>query len=925
MDEAFLDLQRSLDAFVQNQDIDELKISQFDPNSEPVMIMALSNDSLSDLNELRKIAENYVRNKLVQLNGIANVTLVGEEINEVVIETNPVKLEAFGLTPSSVATQINSYNQNVSGGTIEEQGTRYNIKGLSMIQDPKDLNNIIVGFVDEESNEQNAQTEQTQQVPVYLSDIATIKVQKKDPTSIVRLNGKKCLGLSIFKEPGYNTNHAVEELNTSFAEIEKALPGYQFTMIKNQGKYISSAINEVKESGLIGIILAVIILLVFLRKFSSTLVISIAIPISIIATFTLMYFKGLTLNIMTLGGLTLGAGMLVDNAIIVMENIYRHLEKGQSVIKSAIHGTAEVGGAIIASTLTTIVVFLPIVYMHGASGELFKDQAWTVAFSLFSSLIVAIFVIPVLVSKFFPNQKFIETDKKIEFSWYPALLKKLLLKRYWVIGAGIVLVAGSYLLLPLIGSEFMPQSKSDSFTIEIDLPQGTSLERTSETCDRIEQMISGSLHEYITTIYVESGSADNTNTGASVKQDNKASVFIRLNEKGYRNYNQVIGVLDGMLEQKENLSFSFLQDETSLQSLIGNNDAPVIIEIIGEDLDEISDLTSKAKELASQNKALFNVKSSFEDGAPEINVQIDRVRAGLWGLSTEQIVSQLDNRLQGISGGEFEQMGEMVDITIKQPKVTIPQLEQIEIKSGESSYRLADLATITQNQMPREIIRRNQSRIGKITAYINPDVAYDHVVKELNSQLATLSLPNNYKIRVTGDEEKRAESMSNLTFALLLSIILVYMVMASQFESLIHPFTILLTIPLALVGSILTFALLGNPFNIMAYIGMIMLVGIAVNDSIILVDAINQLRASGLSKLDAVLQAGRQRIRPIVMTSLTTILALIPMTFGFGESASLRSPMAWAVIGGLVTSTLLTLVVIPCVYWVLDREKQTVI
>lgn len=922
MDEAFLDLQKALESYMQNQDITELTISQYDPNASPVMIAAMVNDSVTDLNEVRKLAENYVRNKLVRLDGIADVVLVGEEIDEVVIETNPYKLNAFGLTPAGVASQIISYNQNVSGGSIEEQGTKYSIKGLSMIASPDDLNGIIVGFAEEQTTNDQTQSDVAEQIPVYLSDIATVSIKKKDASSIVRLNGKKCLGLSIYKEPGFNTTNAVTQLNSGFDELQKALPGYKFIMVKNQGKFISASINEVKESGLIGILLAILVLLFFLRRISTTLVISIAIPISIIATFTLMYFKGLTLNIMTLGGLTLGAGMLVDNAIIVMENIYRHLERGASVIQAAVKGTAEVGGAITASTLTTIVVFLPIVYMHGASGELFKDQAWTVAFSLLSSLVVAILVIPVLVTKIFPRQKASTSYKSIGFSWYPALLAKILNKRYWVIGGTVVLMVGTYMLLPFIGSEFMPQSKSDSFTIEITLPEGTSLTRTSETIQQIEEMIESGLPDYVSAVYSQIGTTGNSSIASLLTYENKASVFIRLTNIGYRHYDEVIAVLDNMLEKNEDLVFSFMQDETSLQSLIGNNEAPIVVEVIGEDIDQIMELTEQTKNIVAQNLALFNVKSSVENGAPEINVRIDRVRAGLWGVTVDQVVTQLQNSLQGLDVGEFDQLGEMISITIKQPNVSINQLENIEIKSGTKSYRLTDLASIEFNTMPKEILRRNQSRIGKVTAYMNDSKPFDHVVQELNSKLSFINLPANYKIKVTGEEEKRAESMANLTFALLLSIVLVYMVMASQFESLIHPFTILLTIPMALVGTILTFAFIGSPFNIMAYIGMIMLVGIAVNDSIILVDAINQLKAAGVNKREAILQAGQQRIRPIIMTSLTTVLALIPLTIGFGESASLRSPMAWAVIGGLVTSTLLTLVVIPCVYWVFDRNKQ---
>ncbi len=917
MDEAFLDLQKALESYAQNVDIDEINITQYDPNASPVMIVAMVNDSVSKLNDVRKVAENTVRNKLIRLEGIADVELVGEAIDEVVVETNPYKMDAFGITAAEIATQISNYNLNVSGGNIEEQGTRYNVKGVSMITTPEDLNTIIIGFVEKEME---GSTE-TKQVPVYLSDVVTIKVQNKEAETLVRYNGKRCLGLSIYKEPGYNTIKAVEQLNVNLAEIQKTLPGYEFIMVKNQGKFINAAIGEVKESGIYGIVLSIMVLMLFLRNTRTTMVISIAIPISIVATFTLMYFRGLTLNIMTLGGLALGAGMLVDNAIIVMENIYRHIEKGKSVLQAAITGTAEVGGAITASTITTVVVFLPIVYMHGASSELFKEQAFTVAFSLISSLVVAILVIPVLVSKFFPKHQKSNKSKTIGFSWYPKLLKSILDKRIILVLSALLILVATYLVWPMVGSEFMPKSSSDSFTVDISLPEGSSLEKTSSTMHKIEDMMLATLAPQIQSVYTQVGVSASSTSISSTIYENKARLFIRLTEQGFHQYNQVIELIDRLLSVNPDLLFTFVQDETSLQSLMGNSGAPIEVEVIGDDLTEIVNLTEEVKSIMALNTSLFNVESSIENGAPEVSVTIDRVRAGIWGVDVDAIVTQLQNRLEGTDAGEYTELGEQVDIVIRQPEVSLKELENLEIKSGQKSYRLSELATIEIQTMPREILRRNQNRIGKISAYLDQSKPFDHVVDELNSELSTISLPKNFSIKIGGEEEQRAESSSNLMFALLLSIILVYMVLASQFESLIHPFTILLTIPLALVGSIITFLALGTPFNIMAYIGMIMLVGIAVNDSIILVDAINQNKKAGMNKREAIVLAGHQRIRPIIMTSLTTILALLPLTFGFGESASLRSPMAWAVIGGLVSSTVLTLVIIPCIYLIFDRSK----
>ncbi len=932
MDEAFLDLQKTLTSFGQNAEIEEFNITQHDPNAVPVMIVGITHSSIRDMNELRKSAENYLRNELIRLDGIAEVKLSGQEESEVLIETNNYLLEAHNLTTSEITTRIQSFNRNVSGGSIVEMGRQYIIKGVSLLENLDDIGNIIVGYkspetpgIDQANLTNQQETEvNTDNVPIFLKDVATIKYQNKDPVNIVRINQERCIGLSIYKETKFNTVKAVKDLKEAFKDIQKALPGYEFTVIRDQGNFITSAINEVEQTGLIGILLAIIILYLFLRRIGTTFIISVAIPVSIIATFNLMYFNGLTINVMTLGGLALGAGMLVDNAIVVMENIFRNLESGMSVKDAAIKGTAEVGGAITASTITTIVVFLPIVYLHGASGELFKDQAWTVAFSLISSLFVAILVIPVLVHRFFKKPPAFTGKGSVKFKWYPAVLSKIIDRRWIIISVATLLVAASILLIPLVGSEFMPSTDIREFSLELELPAGTQLDRTATTVKTVEQMIRDVLGDDLDVIYSQIGPSPETGSGeqAIFEDENTASIKIILNKEGELSSNTIISSLGMVLNDIPDLEVRFLKDETALQEILGTSDAPIEIEIQGEDFQQIEQLTEEVVEVVKNMDQLYNVKTSIEEGFPEIEVVIDRLRAGMYNVDVNSISNQLTDQLMGKKAGELEDEGEMKDITIKLPDISLSQLHNTLIKSGAQTFHLSDLATIRTTVAPKEIHRRNQTRIGKIMAQYREDIAFDHLIHQLEENISQIELPPDYRIQLVGEELKRKESMSSLTFALLLSIILVYMVLASQFESLVHPFTILLTIPLAGVGAVLIFFILGLSLNIMAYIGIIMLAGIAVNDSIILVDVVNQRIREGMSRKEAIIEAGRVRIRPIVMTSITTILALLPLTFGFGESASLRSPMALAVIGGLVTSTLLTLVVIPCVYYVLDQLKE---
>jgi HAE1 family hydrophobic/amphiphilic exporter-1 len=921
MDEAFLDLQKALNDLAQNSDIEEVKITQHDPNTSPVMVIGLTHAEITDMNEIRKVAESYVRNELVRLEGVAEVELAGQEESEVIIETDLYRLEAQNLSLDEVSNRIQNFNRNVSGGRISELGMQYIVKGVGMLRDAGDFENLIVGYKPIRS-ETTGQTT-SEMAPIFLKDVASVRYGNKEPFNIVHINGERCVGLSIYKETKFNTVKSVEQIEEAMVQIEKALPGYKLTKVTNQGKFISSAINEVQDTALLGILLAVVILFLFLRRLGVTLIVSIAIPISVIATFNLMYFNHLTINIMTLGGLALGAGMLVDNAIVVMENIFRNHENGLSVSDSAIKGTAEVGGAITASTLTTIVVFLPIVYLHGASGELFKDQAWTVAFSLVSSLFVAIFLIPMLYHRIYKNKKTLSKTKSLKVGSYGRFLEKVIDAKWLVIIVSVLLLGASVLLVPYLGTEFMPKTESKEFTIEMKLQEGTELERTEGMVKNIENILTDFLGENLETIYSQAGPSSGISGDESsvFEGENTAQILVILKEESDISTESVIASIDQLTSNIQGLEVAFKQEQSSLSSILGTSEAPVVVEVRGEELDEIESVVNQVKEKMLGMEQLFNVQTSIENGAPEVEVKVDRLRAGMYNIDINSVVTQIQDQLEGKNAGQLERDGEMRDITLKVPEKSVNEINEIMITSGDQVFRLNEIADISMDVSPREIIRRNQNRIGKVTAQIEKGIALDKVAEEIRQASQTIDLQPNYRIQVTGEEEKRQESMNSLGFALMLSVVLVYMVLASQFESLIHPFTILLTIPLALVGTILTFFVMGKTLNIMAIIGIIMLVGIAVNNSIILVDRINQLISEGLDRKSAIVQAGQQRIRPIIMTSLTTILALFPLTLGFGESASLRSPMALAVIGGLVTSTLLTLIVIPCVYDVLDRFR----
>ena len=911
MDEAFLDLQKAMNVFAQNSEVDEISVSQLDPNARPVVVVFLSHPQISDLDQLRQTAETNIRNELIRLPGVAGVEILGGQKREIEVKTDAYTLEAYGLTQAQLASAISNSNQNMSGGSIVEMGISYTIRGIGELTSEDDLNALIVTYIT-----QTTAAGTTEKTPIYLREIADVNTVLSPPENIIRLNGQRGLALEIFKEAEANTTASSKSIHEQLAYMRAGLSGYELFVIQDQADFIQASIKEVEQTGLIGIFLAVLVLYIFLRRIGITAVISLAIPISVVATFSLMYFNGLSLNIMTLGGLALGAGMLVDNAIVVVENITRHLEEGLSLREAAVQGTGEVGGAITSATLTTIIVFLPIVYLHGVSGELFKDQAWTVAFSLLSSLFVAMAVIPMLCSRLLKTKEKAKPVKSIHFPAYGRFLSWILKRRRVVILFAVVLVAGAVLIVPQIGSEFIPHAEQGEMYISLELPEGTSLERTHGVVKNLEAVIGQKFGDQIDLIFSKVGPAGTVlDLSSALADDNNALIQLVFDQEGDFSTDGITAWLNNLLSELPDMDARLVQQQTALQTTLGTAKAPLIVEVKGKELEILALLAKNVQEQLNEIEELSNIETGFQEGRPEINIEIDRTVAAQFSLTASDISSQLKNLLSGQEIGEMEDSGEFININLMTPRVTLHDLEGVLIQSSTGArVRLDEVARLVRTTSPREIIRNNQIRVAEIQANITGKIPFNRIAEKVETSVRNISMPEDYSFSITGEEKLRKESFGNLKFALLLAIILVYMVMASQFESLLHPFIILLTIPLAGVGAVFLLWTLQMPFNIMSMIGIIILTGIAVNDSIILVDRINQNRRKGMDTPSAIIDAGQTRIRPILITSVTTILALLPLTFGIGEGASLRAPMALAVIGGLVTSTALTLVVIPAVY-----------
>ena len=939
MDEAFLDLQKGLAEFARREEVEEVSVSRHDPNGRPVVVAAFRHPEVDDLDALRRTAESIVRSELVRLPGVAAVEVVGARRLEVEVLTDAYTLEAYGLTLEQLAAAVRNANRNMSGGSIVEMGRRYLIRGVGEFSSAADLEGLVVTQISGEAAAPEAgqgpggPTEgagapatsgasEPRAKPVFLRDVAEVRQVLSEPRSIVRLDGRRCLGLEIYREARHNTIDASRAVHGQLEVLRRSLPGYEIEVIQDQSRFIAAAVSEVEETGLVGVLLAVAVLFVFLRRLGVTAVISLAIPISVVATFNLMYFGELSLNLMTLGGLALGAGMLVDNAIVVVENVFRHMERGESPARAAVLGAGEVGGAITSATLTTIVVFLPIVYLQGAAGELFREQAWTVAFSLLSSLFVALVVIPMLCSRLL-GRGGAPPAGRVPFPRYGALLGALLRRRVPVVLVAAALVAGTGAVLSRLGSEFMPHLDPGQLSLHLTLPEGTRLDRTEGAVRNVESSIAASLGPELVHLYSRVGrAAGSAGPGEPLAGENRAVIHVQLGEGSPVTAAALAEAL-GESPAGPDAQVRYLLRETALETSLGRPEAPVVVEIHGQSLGVLAGLAEEVEERLAGIEGLHGVESSLAPGRPEIEIVVDRAAAAAFHLGIDAIGSQLQSLLSGQEAGRLRQRGEAADIVIRRPRVTPEELGGLLLEApGGLRVRLDEVSRLRASLTPREILRRNQQRVVTVSARLDEGEPFDRVAGRVTEALGQVSAPPEYGFDLTGEEKLRQDSFRNLRFALILAVVLVYMVMAAQFESLLHPFVILLTIPLAGVGAVALLLALGMPLNVMSFIGVILLAGIAVNDSIVLVDRINRNRRSGQELEEAIVNAGRTRIRPILMTSLTTMLALLPLAAGAGEGAVLRAPMAVAVIGGLFSCTALTLAVVPCVYHLFARVDR---
>lgn len=987
MDIANLDVISKLDAVQLPLQAKKPVTLRFDPTLDPIMRYALyyseednttshinpdvaltslqdqnlnDEDAINRLKRLRIMADEQIKKNLESSDGVASVKISGGLEEEIQVNIDQQRLSYLNIPIERVTQILSAENVNLSGGRLEEGTQQYLVRTLNEFRDLDQIRNVVLM-----SNEGNA---------IYLKDVASVEQAYKEREAITRLNGQEAVEIAIYKEGDANTVAVAEALESRINGIRNNLPdNMKLEKVYDQSVFISSAVNEVRNAGIIGGLLAVLVLYFFLKNFWATVIISVSIPVSIIATFNLMYGNDITLNIMSLGGIALGIGMLVDNSIVVLENIARHRDMGKSTLQAAKDGASEVGTAVVASTLTTIAVFFPLVFVDGIAGQLFRDQALTVTFSLLASLAVAItlipmmsslgdrkkqyaplelkepktaagrffrvlrlfffYTIPTFVVRFFrflfrgagtilkyifmPFTFLFDKGYEVIEAVYIRLLKSSLHNKTAVLLAAAASLVGSYFIAQQIGIELIPQLAQGEFKVEFKLPPGTPIEQTDAALRSVQH--AAKERTAVRSTFAVAGTGNRMDANPDEGGENWGELNVML-VSGISTTEEA-STMDAMRSSLAKIPG--LQYKFSRPSLFSFK-TPVEVEISGYDLDNLKKVADQISRKMESNDRFADVKNTMETGNPEIQILFDRDRAAALGLQVNEVADRIVSNIRGDVATRYSWRDRKIDVLVRareQDRASIDQIKQIIVNPGaDRAIPLSAIATVQIANGPSEIQRVSQQRVAVVSANLNyGDLG--EAAMEVQHIIDETTMPTGIFAAVAGQNEEMGESFRSLLFALALAVFLVYLVMASQFESLLHPFIILFTIPLALVGAILALWITGSTVSVVVFIGVILLAGIVVNNAIVLIDLINKLRQRGMEKMEAIIEGGKSRLRPILMTTLTTTLGLLPLAIGFGDGAELRAPMGITVIGGLLVSTLLTLIVIPVMYSILDRKK----
>jgi HAE1 family hydrophobic/amphiphilic exporter-1 len=889
-------------------------IVAFDPQKMPILFMSVSGPMGPA--ELRELGRRQIKPALERIVGVASAETAGGLKRQIQVQIEPAKLQAQGLSVDTVISALTRENKQVPGGKLDEGGSEFSIRTLSEYTSVEQIANTVIGYREE--------------TPIYVKNVAQVQDTYEERTRVIRNNRKPGILLLVSKNSKANTVQVADRVIKSIPKIVSRLPeGVKIGVIFNQADFIKRSISNLSSTAVQAFLLAALVLLFFLHNIRASIIVALSIPISIVVTFAVLDLAEITLNMMSMAGLALAVGLLVDNSIVVLENIFRHFKGSGNLFKSADSGTREVGTAIIASTLTTISVFFPVLFVPGIAGVMFNDMALTICFSLFCALLVSLTLIPLLSSRFLkenteenhtlPQRISRSIDRRLEklLSLHGRTLSWCLDHRKTTLAVAFLVFAMSLATVPRLGMDFFPKMDEGHFEIQAERAPGTSLKSTEMTFRHIEDII----HETVPELKNQNSEIGVGEAfGAFAKGSYAGEIRVNLIDREQRDRSQreIESALRKRLDQIPGITYSITQGHFM------GEEGDLIIYLYGEDLDMGKRLSNKIKEAIQDIPGALDVNTSLEAGRPELRIDLDRDRISALGLSTQQVASAVSTYIKGTTASLFRDRGEEYDILVqldpryrksteilKNLYVTNPQGEQIPLSS---------IARIRRSTSPTSILRRDQQRVVNIAVAVQGR-SLGEVTRDVEKRLEKIDFSSDFTYETGGSAQDMRTSFKWLLVAFGGAAFIVYMVMASLYESFMAPFIIFLTIPLAIVGAIAMLLITGTPLSVVAFIGIIMLAGIVVNNSIVLVDYINQLRGRGYAVRDAVMEGGRTRLRPILMTALTTILALTPLALGLGSGGEAWSPMARSVIGGLMASTLLTLLVIPVIYTYLAPKK----
>jgi HAE1 family hydrophobic/amphiphilic exporter-1 len=912
MDIASLDVREAVD-FVKPflpDDAEDPFVFKFSTSAMPVLFLGLGGDY--PLPELKKISEDQVEPRLERIQGVAAVYTQGGREREIHVYADDEKLKAYGLSLGQLVNALMMENVRVPGGTIEQGRSDFLVRTSGEFESVREIADVVVT--------------RSQGSPVYLRDVALVEDSFADRAEELRLGGRPGVMVMIQKQSTANTVEVSDRVKAALPEIEQTLD-VKFVTFMDSAKYIKQSIGNLRSVALQGAGLAVIVLLLFLRNIPSTLIIAASIPISVIATFIVMRFFNVTLNMISMGGLALGIGMLVDSSIVVLENIYRQRERGLTRKEAAVYGAGEVGNAITASVLTTVAVFLPVVFVPGIAGIMFRDMALTVVFALLCSLFVALSLIPLLASKVLSVTKKEAGKRRTTGKLggaYDSVLRWSLRHRKTTLAIAFVIFVLSVSLVRYVGVEFIPASEPGEFQLTVEMPVGTRLDVTENAVIEAEEIVRREVPE-IQTMFARVGQGSGFGAIFGGEGSHMGRLWFQvvpLNERD-RTDEDIRFALRQPLTQVPGAKAYFSADAFS-EMMFGG--ARLAVEIYGEDLDVARDLAVAVRDSMAAIYGATDVRISRQEGKPESRVSIDEDKAARFGLNVSTIANSVQTAILGAVAGQYREGGQEYTIRVRLPEEERKSLEDlmdvlIPTPMG-NPVPLSAVAAMEVAGGPVEIERKGQQRLITVTGNLTGERDLGSVVEDLRAKLGRIAVPPDFVAEVAGEAQEVAESFRWLGLALMGAVFLVYMVMASQFESLRHPFIIMFSLPLSFIGVSWMLFLTGTTLSINSLIGVIVLAGIVVNNAIILVDYTNLLRARGLDLEEAVVEAARTRRRPILMTAFTTMLAMTPMALGLGEGSELNSPMARSVIGGLATSTFLTLVIIPVIYMSFERFRE---